>query len=177
MSTLKVVLLSAFPSLFIGYQALAQEAGPALSAADKAAIETTLGKFRKNLGDHQFAEMPAYTTPDISFVNVVGMFWQGEADVQRAHQAIFDRIYKGAALPPAAPGNLTFRAITPDVVLVTSRSTMPVRSDGPPPAGAPPAAAESIFNTLLVKRQGRWLITAGQNTPVDARAAAANPIR
>lgn len=153
----------------------AAQAGPALSATDKAAIEATLGQFRKNLDDHRFSEMPTYTTPDISFVNVVGMFWQGEADVQRAHQAIFDRLYKGVKLPPADPSGLVFRAITADVVLVTSRSTAPVRSDG----GAAPTgdSGQSVFNTLLVKRNGRWLITAGQNTPVDARAAAANPIR
>jgi uncharacterized protein (TIGR02246 family) len=159
------------------HYAAAQTSGPALPAADKAAIEATLGQFRKNLNDHKFSEMPAYTTPDISFVNVVGMFWQGEADVQRAHQAIFDRLYKGVTLPPADPSGLIFRAITPDVVLVTNRSGAPARTDGPPPAGAPPAPSESMFTTLLVKRQGRWLITAAQNTPIDARAAPANPIQ
>ena len=171
---MKSLLLSLAAALATSHFAAAQ-AGPPLSAADKAAIETTLGQFRKNLDDHKFSEMPAYTTPDLSFVNVVGMFWQGEADVQRAHQAIFDRLYKDVKLPPADPSQLVFRAITPDVVLVTSRSTAPARSDG----GAAPTgdSGQSVFNTLLVKRGGKWLITMGQNTPVDARAAAANPIR
>jgi uncharacterized protein (TIGR02246 family) len=171
---MKTLLLSLAAAVATSHFAAAQ-AGPALLAADKAAIEATLGQFRKNLDDHKFSEMPAYTTPDISFVNVVGMFWQGEADVQRAHQAIFDRLYKDVKLPPADPSALVFRAITPDVVLVTSRSTAPARSDG----GAPPTgdSGQSIFNTLLVKRGGKWLITMGQNTPVDARTAAANPIR
>ena len=171
---MKILLLSLAIALATSYRAAAQ-AGPALPAADQAAIEATLSQFRKNLDDHKFSEMPAYTTPDLSFVNVVGMFWQGEADVQRAHQAIFDRLYSGVKLPPADPSQLVFRAITPEVVLVTSRSPAPARTDG----GAPPAGAggQSVFNTLLVKRGGKWLITMGQNTPVDARAAAANPIR
>ena len=171
---MKTRLLSLAIALATSYYAAAQ-AGPTLSAADKAAIETTLGQFRKNLDDHKFSEMPTYTTPDISFVNVVGMFWQGELNVQAAHQAIFDRLYKDVKLPPADPSKLIFRAITPDVVLVTSRSTAPARSDG----GAAPTgdSGQSIFNTLLVKRGGKWLITMGQNTPVNTQAAAANPIR
>lgn len=174
---MKFLLMSLAGLLGTGWQARAQQAGPALPAADKAAIEATLGAFGKNLNDHKFSEMPAYTTPDISFVNVVGMFWEGEADVQQAHQAVFDRLYKGVVIPPTDPSRMVFRAITPDVVLVTTRATAPVRTDGPPPAGAPPANPQSVFTALLVKRQGHWLITAGQNTPVDARAAAANPIK
>jgi uncharacterized protein (TIGR02246 family) len=172
---MKMLFWSLAALMGASHHAAAQTSGPALPAADKAAIEATLGQFRKNLNDHKFSEMPAYITSDISFVNVVGMFWQGEADVQRAHQAIFDRLYKGVTLPPADPSSLVFRAITPDVVLVTNRSTAPARSDG----GAPPTgdSGQSMFTTLLVKRQGRWLITAAQNTPIDARAAAANPIQ
>ena len=172
MKTLLLTLTTLTTLLAASHYAAAQ-AGPALPAADKAAIVATLAQFQKNLNDHQFSEMPTYTTPDFSFVNVVGMFWQGEPEVQHAHQAIFDRIYKGVTMPAPAPGELTFRAITPEVVLVTNRIVLPQRSDAPQTAVAGSTAA--MFTTLLVKRQGRWLITAGQNTPVDARAAASDP--
>ena len=174
---MKFLLLSLAIYLTASYEATAQGT-PSLSTADKAAIETTLHKFEKYLNDHQFAEMPTYTTPDISFVNIVGMYWQGEPNVQHAHQAIFDRIYKGVAMPPADSRDVTLRAITPDVVLATCRIIAPVRSDVAPPADAPPAGSgRTMLSLLLVKRQGQWLITAGQNTVVDARAAASNPIK
>ena len=169
---MKTFLLALATTLAAHHQAPAQ-AGPTLSAADKAAIGTALQQFGRNLNDHRFSDMPAYVTPDISFVNVVGMFWQGAPAVQHAHQTIFDRIYRGAVFTPTDPSQTVMRAITPEVVLVTSRVAPPNRSDMPAPAGG---SDHSMFTTLLVKRQGQWRITFCQNTPVDERAAASDPM-
>lgn len=165
--------LLALAAALAAHHPVPAQAGPPLSAADKAAIGATLRQFGKNLNDHRFSDMPGYVTPDISFVNVVGMFWQGATDVQRAHQAVFDRIYHGAVFTPTDPSQTVMRAITPEVVLVTSRVAPPNRSDLPAPAGG---SAHTLFTTLLVKRQGQWRITFCQNTPVDGQAAANDPV-
>ncbi|NML66129.1 SgcJ/EcaC family oxidoreductase [Hymenobacter sp. RP-2-7] len=171
---MKTLVISALAALLaLGHSAAAQSL-LTLSAADQAGVAAALRQFGKNLNDHHFADMPGYVTPDISFVNVVGMYWQGAADVQRAHQAVFDRIYQHAVFTPADPSATVMRVVAPGVVLITSRVTPPNRSDVPAPAGG---SARSLFSTLLVKRQGRWLITFCQNTPVDEQAAASNPIR
>ncbi len=93
-------------------------AGRALAqtpAADEAAIRQAVARMTTNWQNHQFADMAAYTTPDVSWVNIVGMWWRGRAQVQQAHQEIFDTIFKGVAFKPGPP---TVRTIAPGVAVV-----------------------------------------------------------
>ena len=41
-----------------------------------------------NYTDHHFADMATYTTPDVEWVNIVGMYWRGRAQVQQAHRVV-----------------------------------------------------------------------------------------
>lgn len=169
---MKLLSLSLLAALLPVGLVSAQPAPPALPAADLAAIRAVLKHQHDNLNDHKFSEMPTYVTPDVTTINIVGMWWQGEPEVQYGHQAVFDRIYQDAKFndPSAAPP--TLRAITPEVVLVTQRGAAPARSDLPPGTPSPLL----IGTTLLVKRGGRWLITAFQNTIVDPQAAKNDPV-
>jgi uncharacterized protein (TIGR02246 family) len=164
---MKYILLGLVACLAGGPRAAAQTAPGPLPAADKAAIVATLQHFQKNLNDHQFAEMVDYTTSDVTTINIVGMLWQGEPAVQKGHQVVFDRLYKGVTFPSLDVAALVFRPVAPGVVLV-------VRGAKPLPPGVPPHP-QTANTTVLVKRQGRWLITAFQNTLVDAKAAADDP--
>ncbi|WP_223653545.1 SgcJ/EcaC family oxidoreductase [Hymenobacter psoromatis] len=166
---MKTLLLSMFVSLGGGQLAAAQTGPAPLPAADKEAIVAPLQHFQKNLNDHKFAEMVDYTTPDITSITIVGMLWQGEPAVQKGHQVIFDSRYKNTTFPPLDMEALSFQPIAPEVVLVVWVSK-------PLPPGAPPHP-QTASTTTLVKRQGRWLITAFQNMLVDPQAAADNPIR
>ncbi len=69
-----------------------------LPAADEAAIRQAVARMTTNFTNHQFADMATYTTPDVSWVNIVGMWWRGRPAVQQAHQQIFDSIFKGVAV-------------------------------------------------------------------------------
>jgi len=162
---MKNVVLSLAVLGALGYQATAQTAP--LPAADKEAIVATLQHFQKNLNDHKFAEMVDYTTPDVTSINIVGMLWQGEPAVQKGHQVVFDTRYKNMKFPPLDVAALLFRPIAPGVVLV-------VKGSQPLPPGVPPRP-QTANSTLLVKQQGRWLITAFQNTLVDAKEAPNDP--
>ncbi|RZK46658.1 MAG: SgcJ/EcaC family oxidoreductase [Hymenobacter sp.] len=81
-----------------------------LAPADEAAIRRTVARMTTNFQNHHFADMAAYTTPDVSWVNIVGMWWRGRAQVRQAHQAIFDTSFKGVAF---TPGRATVRGIAP----------------------------------------------------------------
>ena len=48
-----------------------------LSPADEAAVRRTVARITTNFQNHHFADMAAYTTPDVSWVNIVGMWWRG----------------------------------------------------------------------------------------------------
>jgi uncharacterized protein (TIGR02246 family) len=164
---MKLSFLSPALLVLTSHWAAAQTAPTPLPDADKAGIVATLQHFQKNLNDHKFSEMVDYTTPDVTVINIVGMLWQGEPAVQKGHQVVFDSLYKNVTFPPLNPASLRMRAITPSVVVV-------VRGSKPLPPGVP-LHPQTANTTVLVKRQGRWLITAFQNTLVDPVAAASDP--
>ena len=144
------------------------------AAADEAAIRKVVQQMTTNFVDHKFANMATYTTPDVSWVNIVGMWWRGRPQVQLAHQQIFDRMFKGV---PFKQGEVLVRAITPDVAVVNV--TYEVGAFYPPDGvnrGINKMGDDQNLLTLvMVKKQGNWLLTAAQNTPIDARAAANDP--
>jgi uncharacterized protein (TIGR02246 family) len=94
--------------------------------------------------------------------------------VQAAHQQIFDTIFKGVAFKPGA---LTVRAITPEVAVVNLYCYVGAfyPPDGVNHGGNKQGDGQDLLTLVLVKKQVRWLLTAGQNTPVDAHAAANDP--
>jgi uncharacterized protein (TIGR02246 family) len=161
---MKLQLLNLAALLATSHQVAAQVALP---AADKEAIVATLQHFQRNLNDHKFSEMTTYTTPEVTSINIVGMLWQGEPAVQKGHQVVFDTRYKDMKFPPLDVAALTFQSLTPEVVVVTKGSR-------PLPPGVPPHP-QTANTTVLVKRQGRWLIAAFQNTLVDAKEAPNDP--
>ena len=146
-----------------------------ISATDEAAIRQTVTRITTNYTDHHFVDMAAYTTPDISWVNIVGMWWRGRPAVQAAHQQIFDTIFKGV---PFQPGKATVRALTPDVAVVNMYCHVGTfyPPDGIDHGTNKEGDSDDLLTLVLVKKQGKWLLAAGQNTVVRASAQANNPI-
>ena len=147
-----------------------------LPAADDAAIRQVVRQMTTNYTDHKFADMATYTTPDVSWVNIVGMWWRGRPQVQMAHQQIFDTVFNGVAF---TPGAVTVRGITPDVAVVNMYCKVGAfyPPDGVNHGTNKMGDNEDLLTLVMVKKQGKWLLTAGQNTPVDARATATDPAR
>jgi uncharacterized protein (TIGR02246 family) len=146
-----------------------------LAAADEAAIRHTVRRMTTNWQNHHFAEMASYTTPDVTWVNIVGMYWRGRTQVQQAHQAIFDTLFTGVAF---TPGHTTLRAVAPGVAVVTLYCHVGAfyPPDGVNRGTNKEGDADDLLTLVLVKRQGQWLISAGQNTVVRASAQATNPV-
>lgn len=165
------------PALLAAHFTFAQApAGPEvhLTSADEAAIRQTVQRMTANYTDHKFSDMATYSTPDVSWVNIVGMWWRGLPQVQMAHQQIFDRIFKGV---PFTPGATTVRAITPDVAVVNLYCQVGAfyPPDGVNRGTNKMGDNQDLLTLVMVKKQGKWLLTAGQNTVVDATTAANDP--
>jgi uncharacterized protein (TIGR02246 family) len=124
---------------------------------------------------HNFSEMSTYTTPDVSWVNIVGMWWRGRPAVQQAHQQLFDTIFNGVVFKP---GPVVVRGITPDVAVVTMYCHVGAfyPPDGINRGTNKEGDDDDLLTLVMVKKQGQWLLTAGQNTVVRASAAANNPL-
>lgn len=95
---------------------------------------------------------------ETDFVNIRGEHHRGDgALVGRAHQELFDGIYAGTTVryhPEAA------RLIAPGCVLAVASATLVV------PAGAMQGTNHSRITAAITENDGRWTVTAFQNTLV-----------
>jgi len=172
-------LLFALPILLVAQFAASQTlpiAGPKLPPNDDLAIRATVQQMLVNYKDHKFQDMASYTTPDVSWVNIVGMYWQGRSQVQQAHQAIFDAIFNGVAF---TPHDLTIQRITADVAVVRMRCDVGAfyPPDGVNRGVNKQGDNQDMLMLVMAKQKGKWLLTAGQNTVIDAAAAANDPTK
>src|SRR3954453_20614782 len=60
-----------------------------------AEIRVVLGRWEAGWNASDMNAMWQLATDDIHWVNVVGMHWRGKTEVQNAHQAFFDQLFKG----------------------------------------------------------------------------------
>jgi uncharacterized protein (TIGR02246 family) len=144
---------------------------PTLAAADESAIHAVLDRQIESWNHHDMKAYVADMTPDVEWINVVGMRWQGRDEVYRAHQTYHQTIFKNRNLQPWKL--VSIRAITPDVAIATTSGD----ADGyTTPDGRARPPSTSMLTYVLVHRDGRWLIAEGHNTTVDPQAAPNNPI-
>lgn len=103
-------------------------------------------------------------TPDAQFINIVGTVFQGHAEIEKRHAAIFASIFKGSQ------DRVTVRALifpAPDVALVDTVHEVTGHT------GLPPGVQnteEGLLRTqmryVMKRTDGTWRIVAGQNTDV-----------
>lgn len=146
------------------------------SQSDEKEIQTQVSKMVSDWNTHEFKNMDSYMTEDVEWVNIVGMHWKGRNEVKAAHQGNFSAFFKGV---PFTQKNLQIRFITKDVavaILVSSVGEF-FPPDGIDHGNNRMPASDDILTLVLVKKNGKWLISSGQNTVVDARAANNNPAK
>ena len=144
------------------------------SQTDEKAIQLQISQMVSDWNTHEFKNMDSYTTEDVEWVNIVGMWWKGRAEVKSAHQGIFDRMFKGV---PFTQKSLKTRFLTKDVAVSTLISSVGefFPPDGIDHGNNKMPATDDILTLVFVKKNGKWLLASGQNTVVDARAANNNP--
>ena len=111
-------------------------------------------------------------TDDVHWVNVVGMHWRGKADVQKAHQAYFDLLFKDRSCKldeiesiESLPGGV-FVAVVRWSMGGFRRTTGVMRPPG-----------KDRMSLVLVPRGEGLAIAHGANVPIDDEAEAHNPIK
>ncbi|QHW00230.1 SgcJ/EcaC family oxidoreductase [Spirosoma endbachense] len=137
---------------------------------DEKAIENQVDKLVSDWNTHSFKNMDTYTTEDVEWVNIVGMWWKGRTEVKSAHQRIFDTIFKGV---PFTKKSVKIRSLTPEVAVANLICHV---GEFFPPDGVNHGTnrmpeADDLLTLVFVKRNGVWLLSAGQNTVIDSRAA------
>jgi len=115
--------------------------------------------------------MFAVATPDIHWVNVVGMHWQGLAAVKQAHAVFFELMFRGVPLQREAVEHV--KPLPGGLRLIVVRWRLGAFRT---PSGDLRPAGQQRMSILAVPGPRGLLISHVANIDVDARAAAHNPV-
>lgn len=138
---------------------------------DEAAIRQTVMAVEEAWNQHDMNAFAELLTETVEWVNPVGMWWRGRENVKRAHQAYHDSIFQKTSRHSEA---LTIQCLTPEVACVTGTYRMGDWTR--PDSGQLVSNGLDRVTYILVKQQGRWLITRGQVTEIDQLAAPYDPV-
>lgn len=138
---------------------------------EEAAIGQTVMAVEESWNRHNMADFGRLLSADAEWVNPVGMWWRGQANVQRAHQAYHDTIFQATSRHCES---LTIQQVTPAVAIATG--TYRTGDWTRPDTGQVVSNSRDRVTYVLVKQQERWLIVRGQVTEIDPHAAAFDPV-
>jgi uncharacterized protein (TIGR02246 family) len=165
-----LALMGAVGGMAMTQTALA--AAQSLAPSDEASIRAALSDYERlwNLSD--LDGMAKLYAPNVHWVNVKAMHWQGFEEVDRAHRVYFDIMFNGVQQKLLAVESLT--QIAPTVVVAVVHWHMDAFKT---PSGEVAPPHESRMSLVYVKLAEGWKIAHGANIDVDQQAARFDPIR
>ena len=144
----------------------------AIDDSVRAKVKAVLGQWEAAWNASDMNAMWQLATDDVHWVNVVGMLWRGKTEVQKAHQAYFDLLFKDRSCKLEAiesieplPGG-AFVAVVRWSMGGFRRPTGQMRPPG-----------KDRMSLVLVPRGEGLAIAHGANVPIDEEAEAHNPIK
>ena len=143
-----------------------------LAPEDEAQIRAALKTMSDAWNNHDMKAFVSVMADDVEWVNIVGMWWRGKAQVYQAHEAFHQTIFKNRQIHP--PEKVELQPAGPDTVIVTSITP----TDGfTTPSGHIEPPSRNILTEVFVRRNGRWLIVRGHNTTIVEEAQRSNPVK
>jgi uncharacterized protein (TIGR02246 family) len=125
---------------------------------DESAVRDVLAEYEVSWNGHDTASFGRLFTEDCDYVNITGVHWKGVQEIIQGHTELFQKRLKTAVRKLTG---VKVRFSTPDVALV--HATWDVTGWSRPTEGAVPVLKE-ITTITMVKTNGKWLITAFQDT-------------
>lgn len=137
---------------------------PVFSADDESAVRALVNGFANAWNQHDMNAMHELDTEDVEWINVVGHYWRGKANVYKGHTAIHNGMSAGTSM---SVESATIRSIAPSVAVAVATMHFGASPD-PRFLWAVGAKTRGSFTT--VKRNGIWKIAHFQNTVIDPKA-------
>jgi uncharacterized protein (TIGR02246 family) len=125
---------------------------------DESAVRNVLAEYTVSWNRHDTAALGRLFTENCDYVNIAGVHWKGVQEIVQRHAELFQNRLK-TAVETLTGAEVRFSA--PDVALV--HATWDVTGWSHPTGEAVPVLKE-ITTMVMVKTNGKWLITAFQNT-------------
>jgi uncharacterized protein (TIGR02246 family) len=125
---------------------------------DESAVRNVLAEYTVYWNRHDTAAVGHLFTENCDYVDIAGVHLKGVQDIVQRHAELFQNRLKTAVRTLTG---VEVRFSTPDVALV--HATWDVTGEGRPTGETVPVLKE-ITTMTMVKPNGKWLITAFQNT-------------
>ena len=148
--------------------------GVRMTATEESAIRETVRQMEETWNRHDMKAYAALLTEDVQWVNIVGMWWQGKADVYKAHEEFHRTSFRNVSIHIEQVAVRKLSAEIAIAVITESKDAFTTPSGQTRPKG-------QNRLSLILRKTGdsgeRWLICHCHNTEVDPEAAKHNPIR
>jgi uncharacterized protein (TIGR02246 family) len=125
---------------------------------DESAVRNVLAEYAVAWNRHDMAAFGRLFAETCDYVNVAGVHWKGVQEIVQRQAELFQNRLKTSV---RALTGVEVRFPTPDVALVDATWDVTGRSR---PTGEAVPALKEISTMTMVKTNGKWLITAFQNT-------------
>jgi uncharacterized protein (TIGR02246 family) len=148
-----ILLLAA---LALSGSAIAQTA---VAPEDLKVIQDNIVLLHEVWNRHDMAGYTSHMTEDVEWINVVGDWWKGKAQVFSTLDRFHKTIFKDRQLHPAE--KLSIREIAPHVIVSTMINPADAYTGQ---SGIKQPPTRNVLTLIWVKRDGMWLIAQAQNT-------------
>ena len=128
--------------------------------SDAHQVNAVVNEFASAWNRHDLQAFGELFTPDAEFVNVVGIWWKGRAEIQEAHEFAHSTMFKASRLTLL---ETTVRFYSVDVAVSRSKWSLEGHL-GPDGKALPPRTG--ILLNVLVARDSGWKIAESQNTDI-----------
>lgn len=153
-------------------QAAAGGTPPGVSPADRVAVQAILDGYAAAWAAGDAVTMMRLATPDIHWVNIVGMHWQGRDQVELAHKVYLEAMFRGVPLHFEEIESIV--PIGSEVLAVVTRCSVGAFS---PPSGGTIPAADDRMSLILQRTSAGLKIAHGANIQIDPNAAPFDPVK
>ena len=138
--------------------------------ADVKAIEKQVDAMVNSWNKHDYSDMKTYCTTDCSWVNIVGMWWKGLKEVEYSHQFYHSIMFKNTTM---TNNGVDVRIVGPTTAVVHFKSHV---TEFTTPDGHKMPAGDDIALLIYLKKNGKWLMTAGENININPEAQKNDPV-
>lgn len=134
------------------------------------AITKQVDEMVNSWNKHDHSNMKNYSTPDCSWVNIVGMWWKNLKEVEYSTQFYHTNMFKNTTM---VNKGVNVRIINPTTAIVHFKSFVSAFTT---PNGQQIPGSDDIALLVYVKQNGKWLMTAGENVVIDSLAQKNDPV-
>lgn len=138
----------------------------AQTPVEKTAIQKVAHSYINSWNNHDFSDLNTYTTREVTFINPEGMLMSGRTEVQKFFQELHTGTFKKTPIKILSE---QMRMVSPTVAVL---NMVAVVGTFYPPDGIDNGhnkidSVKGYTSMIVVKRHGKWLLTASQVTDIE----------